>query len=57
MTTTKQYTTRNLTAAESDKLMSGLNLALAGKTALINSALRVIADQGLGIFVAEEVKD
>ena len=46
------YTTRSLTSEESDKLMSGLVLALAGKTELINSVLRVIADQGLGIFVA-----
>ena len=48
-----EYATRNLTADESDKLMSGLVLALCGKTALIDSVLRVIADQGLGIFVAE----
>lgn len=53
MTTTKQYTTRNLTADEQKKLMSGLVLALGGNTALINSVLRVIADQGLGIFVAD----
>ena len=48
-----QYTTRNLTADESDKLMSGLILALAGKTELVDSVLRVFAKQGLGIFVAE----
>jgi hypothetical protein len=53
---TTQYKTRNLTADESAKLMRGLNLTLAGKTELVNSVLRVLADQGLGIFVAEAKK-
>lgn len=50
---TTQYTTRNLTADEAAAFVQGLNLTLAGKTELVNSVLRVIASQGLGIFVAE----
>jgi hypothetical protein len=50
---TKQYTTRNLTADETETLMRELRLVTGGKTDLINSVLRVFADQGLGIFVAE----
>lgn len=46
------YTTRNLTADESNTLMGGLILALAGKTELVDSVLSVIGRQGLGIFVA-----
>ena len=56
MTTTKQYTTRNLTSEESARLVQELHLALC-KSHLVDSVLRVIAGQGLGIFAAEEVQD
>jgi hypothetical protein len=52
---TTQYKTRNLTADESAALMRGLNLKL-GRHDLVQSVLRVLADQGLGIFVAEAKK-
>jgi hypothetical protein len=51
-----EYTTRNLTADESAKLVRGLHLAL-GKTHLVDAALRVIVDQGLGIFAATAADD
>jgi hypothetical protein len=53
MTTT--YTTRPLTADESDNMLTKLHLAL-GKTTLVDSVLGVIADLGLGIFVATETE-
>lgn len=49
----KQHTTRNLTADESAKLLRGLHLTL-GNTNLVNAVLRVVADQGLGIFVVDD---
>jgi hypothetical protein len=50
----KQYETRNLTAEESAALVRGLTLA-TGKHRLAMAALGIIAQQGLGIFVAKEV--
>ena len=48
-----EYTTRSLTALESVELDRKLTVALGTNHAL--SALRVIAEMGLGVFVAEEV--
>ncbi len=52
-----EYTTRNLTADETTSFMRGLNLALGGKTGLVDAVLRVVADQGLGVFAATKVQD
>lgn len=49
----KQYTTRNLTVEESAKLVRGLHLVL-GKNHLVDAALRVIVEQGLGIFAVAD---
>lgn len=57
MNDTMQYTTRNLTADESGALMRGLNLVLGGKHDLVMSVLRVIAEQGHGIFYAEPINN
>lgn len=48
-----EYTTRNLTVEESAALVRKLHLAL-GKSHLVDAALRVVADMGLGIFAATE---
>ncbi|QHB37326.1 hypothetical protein I5G58_gp024 [Mycobacterium phage BirdsNest] len=50
------YDTRELTAEETDAFLRGLHLAL-GKQGLVDAALRVIAEQGLGIFKATERPD
>lgn len=46
-----EYTTRNLTADESARLMRSLHLTL-GTVEQAHAALRVIANAGCGIFVA-----
>jgi hypothetical protein len=50
-----EFKTRNLTAEESTKLVSALHSAL-GYSEHVTSVLRVIADQGLGVFVAEPIE-
>ncbi|URC18126.1 hypothetical protein SEA_ZENTENO07_25 [Mycobacterium phage Zenteno07] len=50
------YDTRNLTADEADRFTRGLLLALGRQTA-VDQVLRVIAEQGLGVFVATERPD
>ena len=47
------YTTRSLTIEESQALVRSLHLTL-GRMDLVHAVTRVIADQGLGVFVATE---
>jgi hypothetical protein len=51
-TMTSTFRTRNLTSDESERFTRSLLVAL-GKATLADTALRAIADQGLGLFVAE----
>ena len=51
--TETDYKTRNLTVEESATLVRNLHLTL-GRMDLVNAALRVVADLGAGIFMAEE---
>lgn len=50
------YDTRELTTEESENFLRALHLAL-GKQGLVDTVLRTIADQGLGVFVATERPD
>lgn len=47
------YTTRDLTLEESNALLRGLSLALGGSDQKVNAVLRVIFDNGCGVFKAE----
>lgn len=50
---TAKYTTRDLTLEESSDLLRGLSLALGGSDQKVNAVLRVILDNGCGVFKAE----
>lgn len=50
------FTTRELTHDESAQFVRRLHIALGGQ-ALVDGVLRVIAESGLGVFVATKVDE